>query len=406
MIGSVSFGGLLLLATAQAPPVLDLRTAVREALKHNPEIAWAEASARAESAQARGARAWPEPMLSYQAWQQPLTQPFDPSATDMHMFGVRQALPFWGQLGRAGEAAEAGARAATADAAATRLKLQAQVAHGLVGYWLMTQELAAHEAHVALGRRTQEAIKARYSAGQGTQADLLRAEAELHRLHSSIEGLRQSIRGAAAFLNAAMGRAPETPLPTPAEPERAIPDGSASRPEVEAAGHRAAQARAAAELAAGARALPEVMLGLDYMLSPGMPDAYSVMVQVPLPLLSGRRAADAERAQLQAQAADLARAAAENTARYEVQEARARSAAAAAQVGVLEQLQVPSAQRALEATHASYNAGQADLVSLLDAQSALLDARLLLVRQRAALGDAIADLRRALGLDLLQGETP
>ena len=407
MLPTAAIRGLALLLAAQAPSTLNLRTAVREALDHNPEVAQSQAAVRAEAAQARGARAWPEPSISYQAWQQPLAQPLDPTATNMHMFGLRQTLPFWGQRSGSGEAAEAGARATEADAASVRLRLQAQVAHGLVGYWLMREELAAHEAHVTLGQKTLEAIKARYVGGQGTQSDLLRAETELHRLHSSIEGLRQSIRGSAAYLNATMGRRPDAPLPPPEEPERVLPVGGGNtRPEVTAAEERASQALASAALANAARSLPEVMVGFDYMLMPQMPDAYSVMVQVPLPFLSGRRAAEGDRARAQLEVAQFAKAVVENTARYEAEEARARAAAASAELEVLEKLQVPVAEHALESTRATYSAGQADLVSLLDAQNVLLDTRLLLVRQRAALGDAIADLRRALGLDLFQQEKP
>jgi outer membrane protein TolC len=67
---------------------------------------------------------------------------------------------------------------------------------------------------------------------------------------------------------------------------------------------------------------------------------------------------------------------------------------------------VPRAERALQAMRASYASGDADLVALIDAERALLDARLSAVRQRAALADAAADLRRALGLDLLEEVKP
>jgi outer membrane protein TolC len=81
-------------------------------------------------------------------------------------------------------------------------------------------------------------------------------------------------------------------------------------------------------------------------------------------------------------------------------------AAARAQLSVTEEHLVPGTERTLEATRASYAAGQVDLVALLDAESALLDARLSRVRQRAAQADAIADLRRALGLSLFPEEQP
>jgi hypothetical protein len=43
---------------------------------------------------------------------------------------------------------------------------------------------------------------------------------------------------------------------------------------------------------------------------------------------------------------------------------------------------------------------------VIDAESALLDAQLAALRQHAALADAAADLRRALGIDLLEKVKP
>ncbi len=405
---SVVMGGLALVVSAQAQPaeVMDLRSAVREALQHNPEVAQARAATEAEQAGAAGARAWPMPSLSYQAWQQPLARPFDPTATNMHMLGIRQTLPFPGQFTHAGKAAEAGVAARGADYLAARLRLEAQVAHALTGSWLMQQELEAHGRHLALGEQTLAAVRTRYLAGQARQADLLRAETELHRQHASVEGLRESLEGTRALLNALLGRPVEAPLPPAAAPEAELPSGSSERPEVTAARLRTVGARESAALAAQARRFPEVMVGIDYMLMPGMPDAFAVMLQVPLPWLSERRAAEAAQALRQEEVAHLAQSSAENAARYEAAEARARAAAAAAQLRVTEEKVIPGAERTLEASRAAYATGQMELVALLDAQSALLDAQLSQLRQRAALGDAIADLRRALGLSLFPEGQP
>lgn len=404
---SAIVGGLVLVVSAQAgPEVMDLRSAIHEALQHNPELAQARAGSDVERAGVAGARAWPEPSLSYQAWQQPLAKPFDPSATNMHMLGIRQMVPFPGQLQRAGRAAEAGAAAREADDRAARLRLEAQVAHALTESWRLQRELEFHERHAALGNEVLAAVRARYVAGQARQADILRAETELYRLHSSIGGLQEELGGTLALLNALLGRPPDAPLSRAAEPEVELPEGSTERPEVGAAKLRTEQARENAALAARSRLVPEVMVGFDYMLMPGMPDAYSLMVQVPLPWVSRKRAAEAEQARLRVEEAHFAQASTENAARYEVAETRARAAAARVRLQVIEERLLPSAERTLEATRAVYVAGQADLVALLDAENALLDARLTQVRQRAALGDAIADLRRALGLSLILEEKP
>jgi outer membrane protein TolC len=402
---------LALSATPAEGPqtTLALLDATRAAMEHNPELAEASSAVRAAEASIRSAGALPEPMLSYQAWQQPLSRPFDPTATNMHMIGIRQALPFPGQRGIAEDAGRSESLARDGDLRARRLAVQAQVAHAFVAWWRAREELRVHLDHMKLAERTLAAVEARYAAGGGRQGDILRAQTDLHRLHADIAGIQESLRSSEGLLAAAMGE-PEASLPPPARPEVAdsvraaevLLDASGDRPELAAAQARVESAAATARLADRARRAPDLMVGFDYMLMPGFPDAYSVMLQVGVPWFSSRRAAEAERAAALAQQARASASATTNAARYERVEARARLQAAKAQLAVLQDDVVPRADRTLVALRASYGSGDADLVTLLDAESALIDAQLSAVRQHAALADAAADLRRAIGIDLLE----
>jgi cobalt-zinc-cadmium efflux system outer membrane protein len=395
---------ILIGAEAQPSP-LTLVQATRIAMERNPELAEAAASASAANAGARAAGALPEPMLSYQAWQQPLSHPFDVTATNMHMIGIRQSLPFPGQLGIAERAARGEAEARRDDVRARRLAVQTQVAHAYVALWRARAELEVHLEHMKLAERTVAAVEARYATGGGRQAEILRAQTDLHRLHADIAGIQEALRASEALLAAAMG-APDERLPPPEVPDLALPAGGGERPEVSAARARADGASLSARLADRARRAPELMVGFDYMLMPGLPDAYSVMLQVGVPWFSSRRSSESERAAAEARASRDAAMAAANVARYEQIEASSRAQAAGAQLSVLDGDVVPRAERTLDAMRASYTSGDTDLVALIDAESALLDARLSAVRQRAALADAAADLRRAFGVDLLEQVKP
>jgi outer membrane protein, heavy metal efflux system len=393
---------------------LSLVDATRAAMEHNPELAEASSALRAAEASIRSAGALPEPMLSYQAWQQPLSRPFDPTATNMHMFGIRQSLPFPGQRGIAEGAARSESLARNDDVRARRLAVQAQVAHAFVAWWRAREELRVHLDHMKLAERTLAAVDARYAAGGGRQGDILRAQTDLHRLHADIAGIQESLRSSEGLLAAAMGE-PDASLPPPARPEVAdsvraaevlLDAANGDRPEIGAAQARVESAAATARLTDRARRAPDLMVGFDYMLMPGFPDAYSVMLQVGVPWFSSRRAAEAERAAAVAQQARASAAATANAARYERLEARARVQAAKAQLAVLHDDVVPRADRTLQALRASYSSGDADLVTLIDAESALIDAQLSAIRQHAALAEAAADLRRALGIDLLEQVKP
>ena len=419
-------------APAETSQTLSLVDATRAAMEHNPELAESSSAVRAAEASIRSAGSLPEPMLSYQAWQQPLSRPFDPSATNMHMIGIRQSLPFPGQRGIAERAARSESVARGYDLRARRLAVQAQVAHAYVAWWRAREELRVHLEHMKLAERTLAGVEARYTTGGGRQGDILRAQTDLHRLHADIAGIQEGLRSSEGLLAATMG-APEDSLPQPVRPEvsdtlrasevliaaaaapnrservteQVVVEGSAGeRPEVAAAQARAQGAATSARLADRARRAPDLMVGFDYMLMPGFPDAYSVMLQVGLPWFSSRRAAETDRAAAEAQQARDAAAGTANAARYERVEARARAQAAKAQLAVLEDDVVPRADRTLQALRASYASGDTDLVTLIDAESALLDSRLGAGRQHAALADAAADLRRALGIDLLEQVKP
>jgi cobalt-zinc-cadmium efflux system outer membrane protein len=269
ILRSAVFAALVLGAEGQAPS-LSLVDATRFAMERNPELAEASSSARAAEAGIRGAGSLPEPMLSYQAWQQPLSRPFDPSATNMHMIGIRQSLPFPGQLGIAESAARREAEARRDDVRARRLAVQAQVAHAYVGWWRTRAELDVHLEHMKLAERTLAAVEARYATGGGRQAELLRAQTDLHRLHADIAGLQEALRAFEALLAAAMG-APDEPLAPPEAPDLTLPDGGGERPELAAARVRADAAATSARLADRARRAPDLMVGFDYMLMPGFP---------------------------------------------------------------------------------------------------------------------------------------
>jgi outer membrane protein TolC len=302
-------------------------------------------------------------------------------------------------------AARGEAEARRGDARARRLAVQAQVAHAYVAWWRARAELDVHLGHMKLAERTLAAVESRYATGGARQPEILRAQTDLHRLHADIAGIQEALHASEALLAASMG-APDDALTPPEPPDLTLPAGGGERPEVTAARARAEGAAESAKLSERARRAPDLMVGFDYMLMPGFPDAYSVMLQVGVPWLSSRRSSEAERSAAEAQASrDAARTVA-NAARYELAEASARAESAKAQLAVLEGEVVPRAERTLDAMRASYASGDADLVSLLDAEGALLDARLSAVRQRAALADAAADLRRASGIDLLEQVKP
>jgi outer membrane protein TolC len=150
------------------------------------------------------------------------------------------------------------------------------------------------------------------------------------------------------------------------------------------------------------------MVGVDYWYMPTFPsdmrNAYSAMVAITLPWLSGRRAADQREAEEALQADRAALASTQNTVRYELRDAAARVDSARQSFSIIDQDLLAQAKRSLEATQAAYASGQGNAVGLLDALRSYLQVRIERVRALAELAVSETDLERAAGTLLAEGE--
>ena len=150
------------------------------------------------------------------------------------------------------------------------------------------------------------------------------------------------------------------------------------------------------------------MVGLDYWYMPTFPSdmrhAYSAMVAITLPWLSGRHRAEQREAEESLLADRHALESTQNTVRYELRDAAARVDSARQSFSIIDQDVLAQAKRSLEATQAAYAVGQGDAVGLLDALRSYLQVRIERVRALAELAVSEADLERAAGVLAAQGE--
>jgi outer membrane protein TolC len=142
-------------------------------------------------------------------------------------------------------------------------------------------------------------------------------------------------------------------------------------------------------------------VGVDYWYMPTFPSdmrhAYSAMVAMTLPWLSGRRGAEQREAEASLQADRHALESTKNTVRYELRDAAARVDSARQSFSIIDQDLLAQAKRSLEATQAAYTAGQGDAGDLLEALRSYLQVRIERVRALAELAASETDLERAAG---------
>jgi len=386
-----------------------LETILRVALARNPDVAENQARARAAEARSQGASRLPDFEAKYEQWGVPLMKPYALNEAQMLMLGVRQTFPAWGSLDARGRAAAEEAGSAQDATRARRQEIAAQVRRTYAAYYRADQELRLHLEHVGLTWRVLELAKLNQRTGHGALQDVLRLELELTRVHTDVARIEREQRSSRALLNALMDRPVDAPLGppedlsvTPAADVAALEKSiDANRPEIAAATRNIRRGEAVLDGARRSARIPQFMVGLDYWYMPTFPSdmrhAYSAMVAINLPWLSGRRGADQREAEASLQAERHALESAKNTVRYELRDAAARVDSARQSFSIIDQDLLAQAKRSLEATQAAYTAGHGDAGGMLDALRSYLQVRIERVRALAELATSETDLERAAG---------
>jgi len=389
-------GGLAVAATAPATG-LSLAEALARAAD-NPSVAAARALAAAEAARVDAARAPGNPLLSLGTTRY----------SGKELVEVSEDLRWAGQRHWA-VAAALGSAAAQSERAALRLL---EMRHAVRRAWLA---LAGAEERAALAERILErahelttSTAARVDAGRAPRLDLLRAQAEEALLQARAATATEDRRAAWAALALLDGLDPSAdgrtdgalpPAPTPEALASVRAADLARHPALAAAAAEVDAARAAATLERRRR-LPGLSLALGLTAGdPGLPGTdRSAALGLTVPLGSPGAAAEREARARQA-AAEAAYAAALREQAAMREEAYHRALGAQAQLQAYRSAALPAAEQAATLTREAYVAGRGDLVRVIEADRALLEAEIGQLDARLELALAEADLKLATGVD-------
>jgi cobalt-zinc-cadmium efflux system outer membrane protein len=384
---------------------LRLEDVLAYARDHREEIVAARARVHAAEQRPAIVGALEDPMVSPAVDHLPfMLHGMDASLT------VEQRFPLSGVLGHRRRAARADARRLRADADRVAQDVQLDAAQAFFMLWERREMAGVLEEQVALARRFVDAASARYGAGPGNQAEVLRAEIEVARLEGAIRAIHAEIAAAEAMLNASLGRPPDAPVPAlDASPSLAEPPAWSAvqelalrrRPELEAG--RAEISRAEAEVSVMKSMyapMGMVQTGPAYTMADGW--GWMVMVGVSIPLWRDRL--DAGVAEARAMT-DMARADSRAMTRMvegEAATSRYRVLAARQRVLALRDDVLPRARQAIDPVLGAYGAGTVPLASVIDTAQALWSLEAERVMAEVELGLAWTRFQRAQGA--LQGD--
>lgn len=377
-------------------------------VEHNPELRALGLEAEAARARILPAGALPDPSAGIALRGLDPGQPWRGAEMGREItYTLRQQFPLWGkrELARTGARQEANASELDLDAAARDFLAEAESAY--VRYWHSDQAVTVLERRIALLRQIEEMAGVRYALGLAAQQDAIRAQVEQTNLQRErIERLAAK-REAIAMLNTALGRASDAPLATPdATPTLSVPADSrpdasqfAAHPAVLAQQARADAARTNAALQRRKR-LPDVTLGVGAMQRGGGLDSMELMLEVEIPFQRRARREREREANLLEEAARVRVEATRRALDGRAATARAQWTSARERRQLTQRILLPQADATYQSALASYQVGEVDFGTLLEALNEWQGADLARV-------DALRDeLLGAAAMRAIEGEAP
>jgi len=380
--------GLLLAAAQPLPaeaPRADLRDdpalleLVRESLAQRPELRAAEAQARAERERIPQAGALPDPILSLGIQNDGFSGiQVGKMETSFWQVMLTQPLPWPGKRGLRADVAAEGARLAERGADRARLSAEADVRRAWLELLLARDRLALLGRLEALWVKAEGLARVRYQAGEGSQADLLRAQLEQTRLRQRRWALEADDRTRLQALNRLRGRPLDEPLPTvravadlglPAVPaaQEALEEAERRSPELQRARLEVARAGRQGDLARRDR-WPDLALTAAIMPRGGLEPMWSAGVSVTLPVFSSARQSRAvAESDARAAASASAEEAVRQVLRQRVQERLALQGSLVRTAALYREGLLVQTQAAAESTLAQYRAGRVTFASVLEA---------------------------------------
>ena len=389
---------------------LTLDAAIDEALANNPELVVLRRQFEAAQARPAQERFLAPPTFEAQIWQWPVDT-VDPANANMYMFMVGQEIPGLGKRRLREAAIDTEVQLADAEIAVRAREVVARVKRAYADLFLARKTVEVHHDSVDLLRQLADTAQAKYATGRISQQDVLKAVVELSRIQDHLIGIEEGALLIEARLNTLLDRPPHErigPLVDPGErtlvPAVDVLQRLALEHQPELVSARLVVGRADARLAVVERdLLPDFFVMGGYMLMPDDRDAWMAKVGLTwpnAPWSRGRIAARQAEAAADRAAAVARVRAVESALRLAVQEAYVRVKSAEQRAVLLRTTILPQADQVFEVSRVAYQADQVNFSALVENEQVWIDAQLDYFRALSDVELALADLERAVGVDL------
>jgi len=406
---------LLAALTAQAAgplPGASVDSLLAAAREGSPELRMVRLEADAARERIGPAGALPDPMLRLEL--ENITRngsqgaTLDPSRVGDTKYTLLQPLPFWGKRDLKREVAAAEAAQADGRALDSWAEIASRIKSLYAQYWLTHQALQLTRDNIELSRQLEQIAQARYAGGLAAQQDAIRAQVERSMLDAELVGMEAEYHHLSAFINAMLARPANSTLAAPAA-LRPLPDRLdhaalnqrllAGNPQLAIETARRGGAEKSRDLAYRNR-YPDFTVGVAPMQVGNRVDAWSLMLELNLPLQQGSRRSQERESERMLEAAAARQEALSHRLHGELNAALSNLEAARSTEQINRSRLLPQAELTFKSALAGYENGKVDFATLLDAQRQIRNAKLALLRAQASQQLRLAEIERLLGEDL------
>jgi cobalt-zinc-cadmium efflux system outer membrane protein len=382
---------------------------IQVVLARNPELVAARKQWEAVTNRIPQARSLEDPTLSLQFWNAP--QSFNVTRSDNTIIGLSQSFPFPGKRALKGDVAGRSADMTEQAVRAKERELIARLKQAYYELFLAQKAVQIHHEQVEVLRQFVEIANAKFRAGKGSQADVLKAQVELSMLFQHLPVLEQRRETAEAMLNTLLDRAPASPLGMAQEPsqqslEQPVDDlhrlALNDRPELKAAElgvQRSEQSRALAQR----QYYPDFNVAFQRFQNFQANDGFGAYVAMSIPFAfwtkpkydAGVQEAEAAVSVAQAQQHTL-----ENMTRFQINDLLAKLRATDQVATLYRTTILPQAEQSLESARVGYRAGKAGFLDLIDTQRAWRGYQLEYFQALVDRQHRLAELEQVVGITL------
>lgn len=403
----------------RATPLSEL---VAEALKNNPDISAARNEWDAARHRIAPAGALDDPMLEAGILNLPASSlSIRREEMTMKMLGIAQRLPYAGKRDLRRDVAAKDAEVVGHGFRETSNRIARDVRAAYYDLALVIESIRVVERNIGVIQQFLKNAESRYSTGQGTQADVLKAQIQLSKMQDELLRMARERPMFEAELLQALGRAPAAGVPVP-EPlllrERPLDLGAlqnaafTERPQLLGLQRMTERNEKALELARK-DAFPDFDLRFSYGQRDNAPDgmrredmlSFTVAINLPIWRESKIEPRISEAASMRYQAIDMYNAQRNmSLAKLRQQVAIAEQSLKSARLyetGIL-----PQARLGVESSLAAYRVNRVDFLMLLDTQMTVFNLEIAHAGAIAAYNKALAEIDLITGKPGASGEKP